>query len=173
MAAHSSILGKFHTQAPGWLQSIAVHGDGKSWTWLSTQMHTQSLSGTALKLLCVYGRQCFRAGGFWPLEEDNFWICFIFYYLFLLEYSHFTALCQFLPCSKVNHQYIHIHSLLFRFPSYLGHQRALSSSLCCAVGSVSYLLYTWKWKLLSHVWLFVTPWIMQSMEFSRPEFWGG
>ena len=28
-----------------------------------------------------------------------------------------------------------------------------------------------KWKLLSHVWLFATPWTLQSMEFSRPEYW--
>ena len=26
-----------------------------------------------------------------------------------------------------------------------------------------------KWKSLTHVWLFVTPWTIQSMEFSRPE----
>ena len=26
----------------------------------------------------------------------------------------------------------------------------------------------WKWKSFSHVWLFVTPWTIQSMEFSRP-----
>ena len=31
----------------------------------------------------------------------------------------------------------------------------------------------WKWKLLSHVWLFATPWSIQSMEFSRPEYWSG
>ena len=30
-----------------------------------------------------------------------------------------------------------------------------------------------KWKSLSHVWLFVTPWTIQSMEFSRPEYWSG
>ena len=30
-----------------------------------------------------------------------------------------------------------------------------------------------KWKLLSRVWLFVTPWSLQSMEFSRPEYWSG
>ena len=30
-----------------------------------------------------------------------------------------------------------------------------------------------KWKLLSHVGLFVTPWAIQSMEFSRPEYWSG
>ena len=31
----------------------------------------------------------------------------------------------------------------------------------------------WKWKSLSRVWLFVTPWTIQSMEFSRPEYWSG
>ena len=28
-----------------------------------------------------------------------------------------------------------------------------------------------KWKSLSHVWLFVTPWTIQFMEFSRLEYW--
>ena len=31
----------------------------------------------------------------------------------------------------------------------------------------------WKWKLLSRVWLFANPWTIQSMEFSRPEYWSG
>ena len=31
----------------------------------------------------------------------------------------------------------------------------------------------WKWKLLSCVRLFATPWTLQSMEFSRPEYWSG
>ena len=35
-----------------------------------------------------------------------------------------------------------------------------------------------KWKLISHVWLFATPWtvvcqVPLSMEFSRPEYWSG
>ena len=30
-----------------------------------------------------------------------------------------------------------------------------------------------KWKLLSHVRLFETPWTIQPMEFSRPEYWSG
>ena len=30
-----------------------------------------------------------------------------------------------------------------------------------------------KWRLLSHVRLFVYPWTIQSMEFSRPEYWSG
>ena len=31
----------------------------------------------------------------------------------------------------------------------------------------------WKWKSLSRVWLFATPRTIRSMEFSRPEYWGG
>ena len=31
----------------------------------------------------------------------------------------------------------------------------------------------WKWKSLSHVWLFATPWTTQSVGFSRPEYWSG
>ena len=30
-----------------------------------------------------------------------------------------------------------------------------------------------KWKSLSRVQLFATPWTIQSMEFSRPEYWSG
>ena len=29
------------------------------------------------------------------------------------------------------------------------------------------------WKSFSHVWLFATPWTIQSMELSRPEYWMG
>ena len=32
-------------------------------------------------------------------------------------------------------------------------------------------LEKWKWKVLSHIWLFATPWTIQSLEFSRPEYW--
>ena len=31
----------------------------------------------------------------------------------------------------------------------------------------------WKWKSLSRVQLFATSWTIQSMEFSRPEYWSG
>ena len=34
-------------------------------------------------------------------------------------------------------------------------------------------LAEWNWKLLSCTWLFVTPWTVQSVEFSRPEYWSG
>ena len=35
------------------------------------------------------------------------------------------------------------------------------------------LNFKWKWKSLSHVWLFATPWTIQPMEFSRTEHWSG
>ena len=34
-------------------------------------------------------------------------------------------------------------------------------------------LSEWKWNLLSHVRLFVAPWTIQSMGFSRPGYWSG
>ena len=50
----------------------------------------------------------------------------------------------------------------------------------------AFIQYTWPvgwkevnwhhevmWKLLSYVQLFGTPWTIQSMEFSRPEYWSG
>ena len=45
--------------------------------------------------------------------------------------------------------------------------------LCC--GGVLAKAHTtwWKCKLLSHVQLFAAPWTIQSMEFSRPEYWRG
>ena len=54
-------------------------------------------------------------------------------------------------------------------------------SLCqtlyhCQLISLLILLGLWsevKWKSLSLVWLFVTPWTIQSMEFSRPEYSSG
>ena len=36
-----------------------------------------------------------------------------------------------------------------------------------------YFTSMWKWSSLSRVWLFVTPWTIQSMGFSRPEYWSG
>ena len=43
------------------------------------------------------------------------------------------------------------------------------SDLAAAVAK----LCIWKWKLLSHIRLFVTPWTLQSREFSRPEYCSG
>ena len=36
-----------------------------------------------------------------------------------------------------------------------------------------YFFWKWKCKSLSCVWLFVTPWTIQAIEFSRPEYWSG
>ena len=37
---------------------------------------------------------------------------------------------------------------------------------CCT--QITFLQLSIKWKWLSHVWLFATPWTIQSLEFSRP-----
>ena len=37
---------------------------------------------------------------------------------------------------------------------------------------IEFIYFIVKVKV-SHVWLFVTPWIIQSLEFSRPEYWDG
>ena len=37
----------------------------------------------------------------------------------------------------------------------------------------TFLYISQEWKLLSHVQLFATPWIIESMEFSMPEYWSG
>ena len=53
---------------------------------------------------------------------------------------------------------------------------------CLTTGSCGVMLNSWvfhrselkwKWKSLSHVWLFEILWTIQSMEFSRPEYWSG
>ena len=45
---------------------------------------------------------------------------------------------------------------------------------CSTPGSsVLYCLPEVKWKSLSRVWLFAIPRTMQSMKFSRPEYWSG
>ena len=41
------------------------------------------------------------------------------------------------------------------------------------VDAVGILFKQSEWKLLSHVRLFATPWTLQSMDFSRPEYWTG
>ena len=51
--------------------------------------------------------------------------------------------------------------------TYLRRARSVSSRY--TVSSSQYLTF-WKWKLLSHVRLFATPWTIQSMDFSRPEY---
>ena len=49
---------------------------------------------------------------------------------FLLAYSCFILLRQFLLYSKVNQLHIYIYPLSFGFPSHLGHHRALNRVLC-------------------------------------------
>ena len=84
--------------------------------------------------------QLFHCG----LQNCYFLILSLFLYqlafLFLLQYSCFTVLCQFLLCSKVNQLYVYIYPLFLRFSCHLGHRRALTR-VPCAIQQVliSYL----------------------------------
>ena len=45
---------------------------------------------------------------------------------------------------------------------------------CCSICGIYIRVYLLQlWKSLSHVRLFVTSWTIQSVEFSRPEYWSG
>ena len=44
--------------------------------------------------------------------------------------------------------------------------------VCLLVCKVKYISQ-WKWKSISHVQLFATPWTLQSVEFYRPKYWSG
>ena len=80
------------------------------------------------------------------------------------------------------------HCLCFKSPRLLspqGPQTSFSSgtpdflSTCLGIDSLTLLpspdpgLMLGQWKLLSRVQLFAIPWALQSMEFSRPEYWSG
>ena len=56
----------------------------------------------------------------------------------------------------------------FLFPDWRFHTGCLEESHSCVLH-----MLVWKWKSLSRVQLFATPWTKQSMEFSRPEYWSG
>ena len=74
-------------------------------------------------------------------ETDSYYV--IIFIKFLLEYSCFTILCQFILYSKVNQLCVYIYPLFFGFPSHLGYHRALSR-VPCVIQQVliSYLFYT-------------------------------
>ena len=43
----------------------------------------------------------------------------------------------------------------------------------CHPAYLTYMQSERKWKSRSRVWLFATPWTVQFMKFSRPEYWSG
>ena len=56
--------------------------------------------------------------------------------------------------------------LIEQVSNYINKDRILSENF-------HYSLFQWKWMSLSCVQPFVIPWTIQSMEFSRPEYWSG
>ena len=56
---------------------------------------------------------------------------------------------------------------MFSSRSFMGSLFMFTSMLCLTLILVCCMRRKWKWKLLSRVRLFETPWTIQSMEFSR------
>ena len=61
--------------------------------------------------------------------------------------------------------------ILTRVQAAWGQGLCLSHSFFYPQNLVQSLAQKWKCTWLSHIWLFVTRWTIQSMEFSRPESW--
>ena len=65
----------------------------------------------------------------------------------------------------------HLHGLTFNF----SRGGESTSIIVFSIPTISFLsifiVSMWKWNSFSCIWLFVTPWTIQSMEFSRPEYW--
>ena len=82
------------------------------------------------------------------------------------------------PCGQQGNILTFIHSLLYtKFVFGALSVFSLIITINLLSKSYNYHFYNmteWvKWKSLSRVWLFATPWTIQSMEFSRPEYWSG
>ena len=86
-----------------------------------------------------------------------------------------TLLQGHFPTWDLNRGLLHYRWILYQ----LSYQGSLKFTWCrrltrgsCGVMLNSWVFYRfelkWKWKSLSHVWLFETLWTIQSMEFSRP-----
>ena len=63
--------------------------------------------------------------------------------------------------------------LVFLLGSCIGKRKWWEMDCLWAITFKFCIQWKWKWKSLSHVRLFATPWTTQSMEFSRPEYWSG
>ena len=115
------------------------------------------LSGEGGRVKANGGRQCL-----WPGQAESTPALFV-----PCEWDWPSDIMEPGGCLPGSFSSIRIQSLAFltceRFPS-------------ASVG-LKYTNYspgaksTSVWKLLSCVWLFATPWTIQSLEFSRPEYW--
>ena len=83
-------------------------------------------------------------------------------YIFMnMHVSMYTCVC---PCKQYYTCILYMYFIIASLISFI-----------IAMIHVSDLRFqiAWKWKSLSHVQPFVTPWAIQCMEFSRPEHWSG
>ena len=125
------------------------HGVPKSWTWLST--------------FFTFNHEIYIFFAF----KNNSILKFLYIHLYL--HSWIFPYDEFLEVNDNNfknlvqdkNQFIQVLMMLRIYWVFLkGTEHIL-------------LFFHWKWKVLSCVRLFATPWTIQSMKFSRPEYWSG
>ena len=92
-------------------------------------------------------------GIFLCMCQALFYFLFSFFYWRIIAWQYCVSFCH--TSTWISHRYTYAPSLLNLLPT--SH-------------SIPPL---WKWKSPSHVRLFTTPWIIQFVEFSRPEYWSG
>ena len=178
----------------------AVHWVAKSrmwfsdWTTIKPPNESWEMNNKIIKTLlwnikylntikmCVVSCQCCTDNWFilWLVPKHlSLSICSFFLYIFLLVYLFsIVFIFLFTKMSSITERGISFQILGCIFVTELC--GALQKYCLClvychmSIDTCSKVLREkWKWKSLSHVWLFATPCIIQSMEFSRPEYWSG
>ena len=67
--------------------------------------------------------------------------------------------------------HVKVDPKMFAVANDLSQKVGLGASLCSIV--INLIVYVVKWKLLNCVKLFATPWTIESLEFSRPQYQSG
>ena len=149
MATHSNVL---VLRIPGMgelsgLLSMGSHRVGHDWNSLA------AAAAWSLYVLEIVNSPLFISKSIKKLflSVRNLIYCFV-----SLNLLHFPTYI-FTQIFHNNHSFIHV-TIIFMC---VGISASLNIRLKCLA------------KLLSHVWLFATPWTVQSMEFSRPEYCSG
>ena len=102
--------------------------------------------------------------GVYLRQQIGFCFCFLTFYL-VLEYNRLTVLWQFQMDSKGTQSYICMYPFSPKLPPTPDLKQQIEVFFLESVEI--------KCKSLSRVRLFATPWTIQSMQFSRPEYWSG
>ena len=155
--------------SPSWRRSVLGWKDW-CWSWNSNTLATWCEELTHWKRPWCWER--LRAGGEGDDREWDGWMASLTQWTWVWvdsgswSWTGRSGVLQFMGSQRVRHNWV--TELNWTVVQILKH----------TVTTYILLLIKWKWKSLSHVPLFVTPWTEAhqtplSMEFSRQEYWSG